>query len=151
MSIERIYFEQENVVLTLIYGKLTNHDLTAHVFEMNHEYNGIEGIREIADCRYLFDVSELASNNVLVSAGMEEGSSRTIGGKGAIVVANDLIHGLANMYATIASKIRDDSRVYRSMNEALDWLEVGPIRHKIESLTSEEAYQQRTASTDNQA
>ena len=63
----------------------------------------------------------------------------------------DLIHGLANMYATIASNIRDDSRVYRSMSEALDWLEVEPIRHKIESLTSEEAYQQRTASTDNQA
>jgi hypothetical protein len=151
MTIERIYFEQENVVLTLIYDKLTNHKLTAHVLEMNRDYNGIEGIREIADCRYLFDVSELASNNLLVAAGMEEGSSRTIGGKGAIVVANDLIHGLANMYATIASKIRDDSRVYRSMNEALDWLEVEPIRHKIESLISEEAYQQRTASTDNQA
>jgi hypothetical protein len=145
MSIERIYFEQENVILTLIYGKLTNHELTAHVLEMNRDYNGIEGIREIADCRYLFDVSELASNNLLVSAEMEEGSSRSIGGKGAIVVASDLIHGLANMYATVASRIRDDSRVYRSMSEALDWLEIGPIRHKIESITSEETYLKRTS------
>lgn len=55
------------------------------------------------------------------------------------------------MYATIASRIRDDSHVFRSIREALDWLEVEPVRHEIESPTSEEACQQRVVSTDNPA
>jgi len=147
MSIERIYFEAENVVLTLIYGKLTSSELSAHVTEMNDEYNTIEGIRELADCRYLTDVSELTGSTLINSAAMEKGSSRTIGGKGAIVVASDLIYGLASMYAAVARDIRDDSRVYRNMGEAVEWLKLDPIRTEIESLISEEAYQQRMGST----
>ncbi|NWF39218.1 hypothetical protein F3F96_08725 [Mariprofundus sp. NF] len=143
MAIERIYFEAENFVLTLIYGKLTNSELTTHVVEMNRDYNHIKGVRELADCRFLTDVSELTGSAVLHSAELEEGNSRVIGGRGAIVATSDLIYGLANMYAAVASNIRDESRVFRSMDEALQWLEIDPIRAEVESLISEEAYQQR--------
>ncbi|ATX80110.1 hypothetical protein Ga0123461_1697 [Mariprofundus aestuarium] len=143
MPIERIYFEDQNFVLTLIYGKLTNSELSNHVLEMNSEYSGIEGVREVADCRYINDVSELSGRGLLTSAELEEGSSRVVHGKGAIVVASEHIYGLARMYAAIASRIRDDSRVFYSMGEALQWMEVEPIQDKIQAEISEEAYRTR--------
>ena len=51
MAIERIYFKEENFVLTLIYGKLTESELITHVAEMHEEYSNIMGIREMADCQ----------------------------------------------------------------------------------------------------
>ena len=143
MPIERIYFEDQNFVLTLIYGKLTNSELSNHVLEMNSEYSGIEGVREVADCRYINDVSELSGRGLLTSAELEEGSSRVVHGKGAIVVASEHIYGLARMYAAIAFRIRDDSRVFYSMGEALQWMEVEPIQDKIKAEISEEAYRAR--------
>ena len=148
MSIQRIYFEPENFVLTLIYGKLTNSELTDHVMEMNREYNHIHGVRELADCRYLVDVSDLTGSAVLNSAEMESGAARAIGGRGAIVATSNLIIGLANMYAAVASDIRDESMVFRSMDEALKWLKIDSIRPEVESLISETAYQQRDNTTD---
>jgi len=143
MSIERIYFEKENFVLTLIYGKLTNEELASHVLEMNKEYADIEGLREVADCRYLTDVSEITGNGLLGSAHLEEGSSRTRHGRGVIVVASEHIYGMARMFATISSQYRDESTVTYSMDEALKLMQIDPIHEKIHTLISEEAYRAR--------
>lgn len=143
MAIERIYYPEENFVLTLIYGKLTNADLGRHVIEMNREYSGIEGVREVADCRYITDVSELSGDGLLGSARMENGSSRVRHGRGAIVVASQHIYGLARMYAAISAQIRAESRVTYSLDEALDWMHIEPILDRVRAELSEDAYRAR--------
>jgi len=131
MAIDRIYYREHNFVLTLISGKLTNAEIGEHVIIMNRENAAYAGLIELADCRYLNDISELDATGLMVSAGMEKGRLRTTGGKGAIVVATDVVFGLARVYASIAEQARIDSRVYRDMDEAIDWLDMKHLKTDI--------------------
>ena len=146
MAIDRIYFKEKNFVLTLIYDKLTDIELINHVHAMNTEYEGIYGIKELADCRYLYDISELTARDMLTTADAEKESTRVILGKGAIVAETDIIFGLASMYAAIASNIREDSKVFRSLDEAIDFLELGEFKSKLIEQLSESAYEERFSS-----
>ncbi len=146
MAINRIYFKEKNVVLTIIYDKLTDIELIEHVLAMNTEYEGIYGIKELADCRYLYDISELTARDMLTTADAEKESTRVILGKGAIVAETDIIFGLASMYAAIASNIREDSKVFRSLDEAIDFLELGEFKSKLIEQLSESAYEERFSS-----
>ncbi|WP_236075268.1 hypothetical protein [Mariprofundus sp. EBB-1] len=133
MAIERIYYREHNFVLTLIYGKLSNAELAEHVIKMHQENEKESALTELADCRYLTDVSELNVNGIVLSASMEKDHPRTFNGLGAIVVAHDAdhIYGLARAYAAIASQARIDSHVYRSLDEAIDWLAVNHLKDEI--------------------
>ena len=146
MAINRIYFKEKNFVLTIIYDKLTDIELIEHVLAMNTEYEGIYGIKELADCRYLYDISELTARDMLTTADAEKESTRVILGKGAIVAETDIIFGLASMYAAIASNIREDSKVFRSLDEAIDFLELGEFKSKLIEQLSESAYEERFSS-----
>ncbi len=143
MAINRIYFKEKNFVLTIIYDKLTDIELIEHVLAMNTEYEGIYGIKELADCRYLYDISELTARDMLTTADAEKESTRVILGKGAIVAETDIIFGLASMYAAIASNIREDSKVFRSLDEAIDFLELKEFKPKLLEQLSESAYEER--------
>lgn len=137
MPIKRKYFKDHNFVLTLFYGRLTQAELGQHVIEMNNEYKDKAGVNELADCRHLTDISELTTTGVVISAQMEKGEERSFGSKGAIVVASDAVYGLARAYATIAQEARVDSKVYRSMDEAIEWLGVDHLREQIAVLSGE--------------
>ena len=143
MSIERIYYQEPNFVLTLIYGKLTSGELADHVGTMNTEYAGIAGIKELADCRYLYDVSELSAEGLFFSAENEKGSTRVIGGKGAIVASSDVIYGLARMYSAIASNIREDSQAFRTLDEAIEFLDISNLMEILGPELSESSYKKR--------
>lgn len=118
-------------MLTLMYGRLTDAEVGEHVIRMNREYAATSALIELADCRYLHDISALSADGLMVSAGMEKGQLRTAGSKGAIVVANDLVFGLARVYAAIAAQDRVDSRVYRDLDEAIDWLGMNHLKDVI--------------------
>jgi len=131
MTIERIYFKKDNFILTLMYGKLTNAQIGEHVVAMNKEYASCTGVTELADCRFLTDVSKLTPEQLSIAASMEEGQPRTLGGKGAIVVSNNEIFALARVYAAVASNARDDSQVFRDLDAAINWLKVDQLRDEI--------------------
>ncbi len=131
MTIKRVYFRDDNFVLTQIYGKLTNPEIGDHVIEMNRECSADHALIELADCRFLTDVSELNANQLLIAATLEKGHNRAIGGKGAIVVASDQIYGLARVYASVAANIRSGSQVFRDMDAAITWLGVEHLKADI--------------------
>ncbi|OIQ00052.1 MAG: hypothetical protein AUK35_05310 [Zetaproteobacteria bacterium CG2_30_46_52] len=131
MAIKRVYFREDNFVLTMIYGKLTNAEINAHVIAMNKENAKVTGLMELADCRYLTDTSELNSENLMVAASMERGQSRAIGGKGAIVAISDMVYALARVYAAIASDIREDSQVFRDINLAIAFLGIEHLKDEV--------------------
>ena len=145
MSIERVFFRDHNFVLTIISGKLTGRELSEHVLAMNRDYAFIKGIRELADCRFLTDVSELEEQEVVSSAGKERGSLRVVGGRGAIVAISEEVYSLAEMYADVASRIREDARAFRSMDEAIRWLELEDFKKEFLPLISEAYCNDRTS------
>lgn len=143
MAIERVYFREHNFVLTIIFGKLTGRELAEHVLAMNRDYANIKGIRELADCRFLTDVSGLNEHEVVSSATKEQGSSRVIGGRGAIVAVAEEVFRLAEMYADVSSQIREDVRVFRTMDEAIGWLELEDFKKDFLPLISDAFYEER--------
>jgi len=143
MAIERIYYKEQNFVLTLIYDELTDLELIKHVHAMNSEYEGIFGLKELADCRFLFDVSKLTARDMLSTADAEKGTERVLHGKGAIIAESDVVFGLASMYAAIASNIREESKAYRNLDEGINALDIGDFRSVIEEELSTEAYKKR--------
>jgi len=131
LSIERIFYPEHNMVLSMFYGKLTHHELTQHVIDMNREYEKCTHLFELANCRYLTDISTLNSQGLTLAASLEKDQPRTFESKGAIVVDSDVVYGLARVFATIAAESRIDSRVYRNLDDAIVWLEVGALSQEI--------------------
>jgi hypothetical protein len=144
MTIERVYFREHNFVLTIIFDKLTGRELAEHVLAMNRDYASIKGIRELADCRFLTDVSELDEGEVVFSASKEQGSLRVVGGRGAVVATSDEVYKLAKMYCDIAAQIREDAKVFRSMDDAIRWLELEDFKKDFLPLISEAFCDDRT-------
>ena len=124
MSIERIFFREYNFVFSIFFGKLTGKELSAHVLAINRDYAFIKGIRELTDCRFLTDVSEVDGQEFVSSASTKQGLWGGIWGRGAIVATSGEMYNLAKMYADVASYIREDARAFRSMDEAVRWLEL---------------------------
>ncbi len=139
MAIKRVYFEEQNFVLSVFYDKLTNVGLTQHIIDMNLAFADKAAVNELADCRYLTDISKLTGGSIALSTQMESGQKRIVNSKCAIVVDSDVVYGLAQAYATFSRNMRGDARVFRSMDKAVKWLEVADIREKILELADKVA------------
>ncbi|WP_240923959.1 hypothetical protein [Mariprofundus ferrooxydans] len=118
---------------------MTNVELGQHVLTLNEAYKDKGTVHELADCRYLTDVSEMTGGGAAFAAGMGAGQKRTFNSKGAIVVASDTVYGLARAYTTFARETRIDSRVYRSIDEAIEWLGAGILRSEIIAFSDKTA------------
>ena len=138
MAIDRIYFKEHNFLLTIIYDQLTDLELIEHVHAINNEYESIPRLKELADCRYLFDVNQLTARDMLSTASAEKGT-----GRGAIVAESDVVFGLASMYAAIASNIREESKAYRTLEEGINALDVGDFESVLQDQLSEASYKER--------
>ncbi len=143
MAIDRIYYKEQNFVLTIIYDELSDLELIEHVHAMNTEYKGVFGLKELADCRFLYDVSKLTPRDILSTADAEKGTERVIRGKGAIIAESDVVFGLASMYAAIASNIREESKAYRTLDEGFEALDIGDFKSVLESELSRSSYEKR--------
>lgn len=138
MAIDRIYYKEQNFLLTIIYDQLSDLELIEHVHAINNEYQNIEGLKELADCRYLFDVSQLTARDMLTTANGEKGTAI-----GAIIAESDVIFGLASMYAAIASNIREESKAYRTLDEGIEALGIGDFKSVLEDELSRSSYEKR--------
>ncbi len=138
MAIDRIYYKEQNFLLTIIYDQLSDLELIEHVHAINNEYQNIDGLKELADCRYLFDVSQLTARDMLTTADSEKGTAI-----GAIIAESDVIFGLASMYAAIASNIREESKAYRTLDEGIEALCIGDFKSVLEDELSRSSYEKR--------
>jgi len=72
----------------------------------------------------LTPVSDLKLKSNAISS-LSRSSSVPAGSKRAIVASNDLTFGFSRMFSACAEARGHSVRVFRSMGEALDWLEAG--------------------------
>ena len=70
---------------------------------------------------------------VLKAATLEQNQQRNIGSKVALLVANDLTYGLARIYATIAGEYKEAINIFYSMEEAIDWLNLGEDQAEVKN------------------
>jgi hypothetical protein len=109
-------------VLTRLSGAIDDQALCDHVLALNEEAAATEGLRELAVVDPDADASGITVQGTYEAARLEAGRPRTVGGRLAICVSNELHFGLARVYATGSDDTREDRLVGYSVPEALDWL-----------------------------
>ncbi len=114
----------------LCYGTLTDDDVR----------NVARSIRETPGIQPEFDhlVDTLAVDEILLTtAGVQEYSQYDLLGdyvRRAVVVKSDHLYGIARMFEQLREDRQGETRVFRSLVEALDWLEFGSRRESQETL-----------------
>ena len=123
-----------NFAFIRVSGKLTDQELYDHLEHFNTIAADLVGTIELADCRGVEDLSELTVAGVLRAATIEQGKTRNMGSRVAILVSNELTYGLARIYATIAGEFKEEVNIFYSLEEATQWL------FPDESITEIEAF-----------
>ena len=113
-----------NFILTRVWGQLTDDDITGHVRALNEDHGDGEALLELGDARGMKpgDLRQVTFAAMFGAARMEDGQSRTRGGKLAIVADDPLIFGFARAYTALSSQFRADAGAFREIEPALEWL-----------------------------
>ena len=122
MGFARFHAPNLRFVLTRLSGRIDDQSLCDHVLALNEEAAATEGLRELAVVDADTDASAITVQGTYEAARLEAGRPRTVSGRLAICVSNELHFGLARVYATGSDGTREDQRVGYSVPEALDWL-----------------------------
>ena len=114
-------FRDERFLLTRVVDTIDGASLLEHVFDVNAETEGLDGVRELADCRELKSVAGLSVGMTTASAEQE---TKKVGSRLAILTPpdNDLIYGMARAYQTLALESRAAVEVFRDYDAAINWL-----------------------------
>lgn len=102
-------------------GSLDNRALLEHVQDLNRECVGINGVKELADCRGLTDVEHVSVSGITQACLREEKKS---GSKLVILVPkhSPVMYGLARVYQMFASDSREAAILSTDVDDALRWL-----------------------------
>jgi hypothetical protein len=137
MPISRHYLPEHNFVLTRLFGAVDDDQLRRHVLDLSLEAVEMPAICELADCREVTNVDRVTVKGVVQAAEQEAGHPHATGGRLVIVVASQLIYGMARAYAIIASEQRADTHVCYDSDEAVRWLGLDEVRPQIDRLLDE--------------
>lgn len=121
MGFSRHWLRDHAFVLTKVSGSIDNLSLIEHVQTLNQECVGIDGVKELADCRELKDVERLSVHGVTQASSREQVKPKS---RLVILVPKDVpvIYGLARAYEMFASESRDAVMVSTDLDEAVRWL-----------------------------
>ena len=124
-----VYFNQKhNFMLTRLAGYIDNNNLRNHVLNLNKLTEGVSGLREIADCRKIENISYLTVEGTTIGAELE---SNKPGSLLAIVVPDSpSFYGVARVYQTFAGNHREAVKLFYNIRDALTWLGYGEAERK---------------------
>ena len=120
MGIKRYLLKEQRFYLAKISGTLTDNVLEQHVLTVNEETAGIHGLRQLTDCSEVTDVTELTVSGTTLCAKKEIIKPESLL---AIIVPEGAVYfGMARAYSIFAEDSRKEVRIFRDVNEALEWL-----------------------------
>jgi hypothetical protein len=90
------------------------------VISLNHETEGISGLRELADCRNITDLSRLSVQGTSDCAALENDRPDSL--LALLVNDSSLLFGLARAYQTFSEENRKDTEIFKDLESALAWL-----------------------------
>jgi hypothetical protein len=120
MGFTRQYFKECNFMLTTLSGDVNDQNLLRHVISLNHETEGISGLRELADCRNIADMSCLSVQGTADCAALENNRPDSL--LALLVNDSSLMFGLARAYQTFSEERRKDTDIFKDLDSALAWL-----------------------------
>ncbi|MCH2205945.1 MAG: hypothetical protein MK132_08775 [Lentisphaerales bacterium] len=121
MAVHIEHSKKHDFILSTAVGLISDQLLLEHVYRLNTLSELYPGFNELADCRYLEDVSGLSGDGARTCALVEKYKE---GSKLAILVDDSpLIYAMARTYEIFAESKRDAVEIFICESEALAWLE----------------------------
>ena len=120
MGFARHYLKDYNFMYTKIYGEVNDQSLQQHVISLNKETDGISGLRELADCRELSEMTALTVQGTANCACLE--NRRPYSLLAILVTDSTLLFGMARAYQAFSEDRRKSTEIFRDINQALEWL-----------------------------
>jgi len=122
MPFTQKYFKEYNFLLTTVKGVIDAQQLAEHIMSHNRRFKDIQGLRELADCTGITNISNITTQAVIDAAAYLQTDKP--GGILALLTAKDnvAVYGLANAYRMFAEDHQDEIRLFTDFHTALSWL-----------------------------
>jgi len=122
-----------SLVLSLGWGVLTDRELLAHVRALTADPRFARDFRQLADLRDVTDV-QITASTIREMVGLNPFGA---GARRAVVVTNDVVFGMARMYQILSDESLDELRIFRKMDDALQWLWIADAKAELLSALSQ--------------
>ena len=122
-----------SLVLSRGWGIVTDRELLAHVRALTIDPRFVRNLHQLADLRDVTDV-EVTAATIRKMASLNpygDGSRR------AVVVTSDLLFGMARMYQILRDEPTDELEIFRTLDDALRWLEILDANEELLSALSQ--------------
>ena len=129
-SIEHLFLEEENFVLTIAEGEISDEKFMKHIAILNESEKLRENYKGIVDCRNVSTVSTPSSETIFQAGHF--GGGETKPRKVAVLAENELIYGLVRMYDAYTAHA--EMEVFSDLDEAVEWLGVEYLNDNIEDF-----------------
>lgn len=137
MAISRSYFPSHRLIVSVFTGNITDEELVRHVKILNEDLQLRQGHLELADVTGIRSIRRLTTYGFQTAASRERDQERVRSGRLAIVAKEDWSFGLGRMFQTYAEQSPRPVSVFRSLDDAIAWLEVEDIRDEIRTRIAE--------------
>lgn len=123
MAILHKIYEEYGIVVSTLVRAISDDDLVTAYQELYENERWKPGFNEIVDLRRA-DMEGVTGEGLRRLSAMVDHyvHGRSEGFKTAIVASDDLPYGLARMYDAISTDSPENVRVFKELDEALDWI-----------------------------
>lgn len=120
MGISRYYLEENNFVLSRLYGEISDQSLRESAKAFNEESKGRSDLRILTDCRRIENLENLTVRGTTLDAEVADEHLDYL----IAILVNDssLLYGLARAYQIFLRKKRKSVKIFKDIDEALSWL-----------------------------
>jgi len=116
-----------SLVLSRGWGVLTDRELLAHVRALTADPRFARHFRQLADLRDVTEVQFTAST----IREMVRLNPFGAGARRALVVTSDVVFGMARMYQILRDESPDELRIFRKVDDALQWLGIADAKEEL--------------------
>lgn len=128
--IEHLFLEDENFVLTVAEGEISDDKFLEHIAILNKSEKLHENYRGIVDCRNVSTVATPSSDSIFKAGHFEGGDEKPR--KVAVLSGSELIYGLVRMYDAYTPHA--EMEVFSEVSRAVEWLAVESLNDRIRSF-----------------
>jgi hypothetical protein len=122
-----------SLVLSRGWGVVTDRELLAHVRTLTVDPRYARSFCQLADLRDVTDV-EITASTIREMVKLNPFGA---GARRAVVVTSDVVFGMARMYQILADESPHELKIFRKMDDALQWLWIADAKAEILSVLSQ--------------
>lgn len=131
MPIVTKYYESDNFILTVVYGKITSIDVYNHICLLSSDPRFKNTFSELADLRRVENVEEVTTGGLLWASEKVGASVAQYNSKLVFVADKPVVYGTARQYMGLAQKTRAMIKVVETMEDGLSALGLNKLYNDV--------------------